>query len=233
MIERLRRSRPGRVQMLPHAYSVISSWKSRVRSVVPAIARSTCSSPSTSRRTFIPSDISSASSGPSTCRTDQGGDLVGALGRREVRGVRQLHQRTTAYADGDGLEVLAGRDGVVRAGDRQDGRPDLAEPVADVEPGQCLADPDVAEVVRVLERVQQARHGVGRAVREARGEPALDGPADQDRRAGGADLADPVRPHGVVADPRAGAQQHRGRRPGRGASSRSWRPTQPPTESPA
>ena len=32
--ERLRRSRPGRVQMLPQAYCVISSWKSRVKSVV-------------------------------------------------------------------------------------------------------------------------------------------------------------------------------------------------------
>ena len=40
MIERLRRSSPGRVQMLPQAYCVISSWKSRVKSVVAAVARS-------------------------------------------------------------------------------------------------------------------------------------------------------------------------------------------------
>src|SRR5436190_10723682 len=57
---RVLRSRPGRVQISPHAYRVISSWKSRVKSVDRSIDRSTCSSPSTSRRTFIPSSSLSA-----------------------------------------------------------------------------------------------------------------------------------------------------------------------------
>ena len=40
-MERLRRSKPGRVQIVPQAYSVINCWKSRVKSVVAAVARST------------------------------------------------------------------------------------------------------------------------------------------------------------------------------------------------
>ena len=46
---RVRRSSPGRDQISPQAYFVISSWKSRVNGVVRAIARSTCSSPRTAR----------------------------------------------------------------------------------------------------------------------------------------------------------------------------------------
>ena len=53
-MERLRRSSPGRVQMLPQAYSVIICWKSALKSVVAATARSTWASPSTSRRTAMP-----------------------------------------------------------------------------------------------------------------------------------------------------------------------------------
>jgi len=51
---RMRRSRPGLVQISPQALRVIRSWKSAVKSVVLEIASSTCSSPSTSRRTSMP-----------------------------------------------------------------------------------------------------------------------------------------------------------------------------------
>src|SRR3954452_5280691 len=52
---RMRRSSPGRVHTSPHAQRVMKSWKSAVKSVVRACARSTCSSPRTARRTSMPS----------------------------------------------------------------------------------------------------------------------------------------------------------------------------------
>ena len=54
MHERVLRSRPGRVHASPHAERVMYSWNGRVKSVALSVARSTCSSPSTSRRTFMP-----------------------------------------------------------------------------------------------------------------------------------------------------------------------------------
>src|SRR5215471_11925398 len=56
------RDRPGLDQVSPHAYRVMKSWKSLVNAVVPATARSTWASPSTSRRTVIPCAARSASS---------------------------------------------------------------------------------------------------------------------------------------------------------------------------
>ena len=52
--ERIWRLRPGLVQMPPQAIRVIMSWKSSVKESLAALARSTCSAPSTSRRTTIP-----------------------------------------------------------------------------------------------------------------------------------------------------------------------------------
>src|ERR1035438_3524851 len=51
---RVRRSSPGRDQTEPHAERVMYSWKSAVNASAPATARSTCSSPRTSRRVVIP-----------------------------------------------------------------------------------------------------------------------------------------------------------------------------------
>ena len=53
-IRRVRWSRPGRAQIVPHANRVISSWNSRVKSVADAMLRSTCASPSAARRIGIP-----------------------------------------------------------------------------------------------------------------------------------------------------------------------------------
>src|SRR4051794_24005075 len=52
----MRRSRPGRVHTSPQAILVMKSWNGCVNGVAFAAARSTCSSPSTSRRTRSPSD---------------------------------------------------------------------------------------------------------------------------------------------------------------------------------
>ena len=54
MQERVLRSRPSRVHASPQAARVMNSWNGRLKSVALAVARSTCSSPSTSRRTFMP-----------------------------------------------------------------------------------------------------------------------------------------------------------------------------------
>ena len=56
--ERVRRSRPGRAHTSPHATRVRYSWNGAPYSDAPPSVRSTCSSPSTSRRTRSPSSIS-------------------------------------------------------------------------------------------------------------------------------------------------------------------------------
>ena len=56
-----RRASPGRCQRSPQAVRVMKSWKSAVNGVVPATARSTWASPSTSRRVRIPASRRSSS----------------------------------------------------------------------------------------------------------------------------------------------------------------------------
>ena len=58
---RVLRSSPGRAQISPHAYRVMKSWKSAVKASVAAWARSTWSSPRTSRRVRAPAAATSAS----------------------------------------------------------------------------------------------------------------------------------------------------------------------------
>ena len=77
-IDRLRRSRPGRVQTEPQAYRSMRSWKSRSSSVVRAAARSTCASPSTSPAHRVPAACTSATE---RCRSAAGG---AAGGRRSA-----------------------------------------------------------------------------------------------------------------------------------------------------
>src|SRR5215469_8550141 len=63
-------------------------WKSAVSGVVPATARSTWASPSTSRRTVIPCALRSASSMPASCgfcRTGPGTNTTGAAGPSGVQ----------------------------------------------------------------------------------------------------------------------------------------------------
>ena len=64
------------------------SWKSAVNSVVRSIARSTCSSPSTSRRTFMPRSYASSLMLRPSWRWDEhrGRERLGLLDVREVRG---------------------------------------------------------------------------------------------------------------------------------------------------
>src|SRR5947208_9529542 len=93
---RVRRSRPGRAQISPQAYFVISSWNSRVCSPARCSDRSTCSSPSTSRRIFRPCSYGSSvmrrsSRRDSSMREEHGGPLAGGRpadhpceGRRET-----------------------------------------------------------------------------------------------------------------------------------------------------
>src|SRR4051794_445595 len=52
---RVRRSRPGRDHTSPHAARVMYAWKGFAKSLADSVARSTYSSPSTSRRVAMPS----------------------------------------------------------------------------------------------------------------------------------------------------------------------------------
>ena len=140
--ERLRRSRPGRVQISPQAYRVIRSWKSAVNAVVPAAARSTCASPSTSRRTAMPAATwsgrtmlagSASATRPRLFRGRQVGDAV----EHDQPAVADPARRSAA-------RLAGGRRRVVGAGHGQHRRGDLVEPVAHVERGERLADQRVA-----------------------------------------------------------------------------------------
>src|SRR5262249_51034427 len=99
-------------------------WKSAVNGVVPATARSTWASPSTSRRTVIPCALCSASSMPASCgscRTGPGTNTTGAtdlasrLGHpRPLPGDSlaelEWHVRVRVERVGEGDPVVAVRD---------------------------------------------------------------------------------------------------------------------------
>ncbi len=160
IIERLRRSRPGRVQMPPQAYSVMNSWNSRVRSVALAVARSTWASPSTSRRTAMPGDIGARR--PAAPRPARAGGSARRPRRvpRRARGGRRRRARRSGRPSPARRSRAASRAASATSAQpatASTGAVDLAEPVAHVEVGERLADLDVALVVGVLERVQQRR----------------------------------------------------------------------------
>src|SRR5215469_4152226 len=84
-------------------------WKSAVNGVVPATARSTWASPSTSRRTVIPCALRSASSMPASCgscRTGPGTNTTGATDLAEL----EWHVRVRVERVGEGDPVVAVRD---------------------------------------------------------------------------------------------------------------------------
>ena len=60
---RVRRSRPGRVQISPQTHRVIRSWNPRVKSLARASARSTCASPRMWRLAASPAAEASESQG--------------------------------------------------------------------------------------------------------------------------------------------------------------------------
>src|SRR5206468_8486764 len=113
----------------PHAYRVMKSWKSPVNTVVPATARSTWASPSTSRRTVIPRAARVASS---MLASGAGGGCIRAgtlpIPRAGKRGRTVRGQR--------GIGELAGRSeitgGVKRGVDLGGGDARLVEPPAHV-----------------------------------------------------------------------------------------------------
>ena len=207
---------------------MISSWKSRVRSVVPAIARSTCASPSTSRRTAMPASCTSPRVRPARrsgrvgrrARAPRRARARGAAGRRPRaprpgRGGRRRRARRAGRPRRrrrSRAGCSGGRGDVLRAGDRQHRRRDLGEPVADVEVARAPRRPG-----RSPRRRRPAARAAGRRPRSG-SRSRKPGPnqrsadaGDHDRRARGADLAASGRPTARgVADPRAGAQQHGG-----------------------
>src|SRR5262249_38504305 len=74
---RIRRSIPGRDQAPPQAYRVMNSCQGWPKLPAFAAARSTCSSPSTSRRVFIPVSKSFIGQEPQDHRGGQVGPLDG------------------------------------------------------------------------------------------------------------------------------------------------------------
>ncbi len=120
------------------------------------------------------------------------------------------------HAVGDlAQRARAGRPGRRRRPPPPPGSAISREPVADVERRERPAHRDVPVVGGVPQRVQQRRGALRLALEEARREPALRGRRHQRRGAGRTDLCHAVAPHGVVADLRAGAAEHRARAPGR------------------
>src|SRR3954449_7448694 len=97
----------------------MKSWKSRVRSVVFAIARSTCSSPSTSRRTAMPASWSFTEE-----LLDQSVELLGLLDASEVRGGLDRLEPRVRDRVGDYSLVCGRRRGTPPGGDPERRRRD-------------------------------------------------------------------------------------------------------------
>ncbi len=170
---RVRRSSPGRSQTSPQAYRVTSSWKSSEKASVCSRIRSTCASPSTSRRTLIPASY--VSGAPCAC----GGAGAGAIA---ATGAGCAARRRPEPRAGGGQHDMAG--GVL--GERLPG-------------GGEVPDQQVGDGGGLLHRhqVAGARHdgepGVGDAGDQGAG---LGGPGDlvlgaHEHESGNADAAEP------------------------------------------
>ena len=219
----------------------MKSWKSAVSSVVPAMARSTCASPSTSRRTVMPASRTSATVGdgsaggsPVACsrirRATSSGLSAGARCPTSSSTTSRPFFTPTAISS----RLCRWRRHVVRARDCEDRCRDLVQAVTYVERRERLADQRVALPVRVLQGMEQCGSGVGFALEEARGEPVRGGALEHDRGAGRAYGRGALVPPLGLADLRAGAQQRRRCRcvPVRRASAaarRRRRPSRPRT----
>ena len=104
------RSSPGRAQISPHAYRVMRSWKSSVKLVVRSTARSTCSSPSTSR-----AHLQSASSAAAIVSFGHVASLVPAGSSRCPRSVRLRGQAARRSRDARPRRIVTVAPGIESA----------------------------------------------------------------------------------------------------------------------
>ena len=236
IIERLRRSRPGRVQISPQAYAVISSWKSRVKSVVPAIAAVDVRvAEHLAAHGHARVGVVGRAASRRAVLADQAGD--DARAPRPARGGRRRRARRTARRARRRRSRGACRAGSRRRRRRRPRAParrSRASRSRTSNAAERLADLDVALVVGVAQRVQQRRAARGLALEEAGAEPALGrrrSPSPACRRRGPGRSA-PAHSSGVpICAPVQSSD--RADAPGRGRRAASCSPTAPPTESPA
>src|SRR6476646_1617896 len=86
----------------------MKSWNGSVNGVVPATARSTCSSPSTSRRTVMPCRERSASSRGASSRGASSISVLTGLVRVERRGDEGIGGAEVAGRLERGIDLLGG-----------------------------------------------------------------------------------------------------------------------------
>ena len=213
MRERDRRSRPGRVQIPPQAYSVMNSWKSAVQ-LGGAARRPVDVRGAEHLAAHGHPEVADLRDGQvvplgsaADVVADQAGDHVGGLGGRQVGDSVEHDQPAVGDARRDGFQPRGRRHRVGRAGHREHRPRDLPEPVAHVELRERAAHRDVALVVGVAQGVQEGASPVGLPLGEPGAEPALHRCLDEAGRPGSADRVDPFAPGLRPADPGTGAQQ--------------------------
>src|SRR5262249_51310524 len=150
MADRVRRSRPGRLHTDPHADCTMNSWKASVNGVVAAVARSTWSSPRTSRRTRMPSSyrgsviVSSSYGLVRQMLDDQLGATPGSFDAGQVGpGIEDL-ESGTIDAVRELLRPLTWDRGILRAGNDERRCPDRLEVGTEVRRADRLAAPGVS-----------------------------------------------------------------------------------------
>ena len=220
IMERLRRSSPGRVQM--RAPGVRRDQFLEVprqvgdRGVRPGRhdhRRAPRGGPPSPRRTA-----------PAACRprrrpavdvrpaghvlVDQLGDQLRCLGGGQVGDLVEDDQPAVLDAEGDLLQQRRRGGHVLVAGDGQHRHGDLTQPVADVEVGQRVADLGVTLAIGVLQRMQQPGRHLGVRDRKPSANQRSAERGDHDRRARAPDLLGPLVPPVLLADLGPRAEQH-------------------------
>ena len=191
-----------------------------MKSVAAARARSTCASPSTSRRTAIPESYVGASldvlASPRKCSRSR---AATSAGPRPGPGARRPRATTATGAYDRRRSRGAGRAGWRRPRCRRPRAPAAAISVSRSRTSNVrerVADLDVALVVGVVQRVQQRGAAVGLALDEAGREPALGRTLTSTGVPDSGDLARSARPRSptspIARRCRAGPRP----RPGRG-----------------
>ena len=197
----------------------MKSWKSRVRSVAPASAGRRARRPAPPgarpvRRHTLGASVVGLSPRRGSAGAISSRDLVGPLGRSEVRGVVEHDEPAVLHAVGDLAQQLRrGRPGPPSPAIASTGWAISASRSRTSKRREGVAHLDVARLSSAsCSACSRAAAAVGVALEEAGGEPALGRRGHQHRRSRRLrDLADPVGPAAGVADAGAGAEQRGGR----------------------
>ena len=223
-IERSRRGSRFEAQTVPQAPSVTSRWKAASNASVRASARSTCASPSTSRRTRSPSAWRSPGDSddpgelsrtmpPAVERLgDERGEPFREAGRR--LGHRQVGETVEGRHARSGdrprqaLEARRRRRRVLLARDAETGRVERRGRGSEIRAGERSAEVGVARPVLPLEQAAPAleRRRSGGAPR--RPEPALDDVVRERREPVRLDRIAARRPRLGRADAEPGVREH-------------------------